>query len=50
MRSGTSRGTAALIIIPMQKEYTTVSGLQDLSTIGRHTSIAATPGIAVASR
>ena len=34
----------------IKNEYITISGGHDFSTIGRHISIAATPGIAVASR
>ena len=44
MNTGTSKGTSMLSITPVTKEYTTVSLLVALSTIGRHVSIAAAPG------
>ena len=49
MIAGTRIGTRILRITPDTKEYTAISLRVDFSTIGRHTSIAAAPGMPVVS-
>ena len=49
MISGNPTDVAIHITNPVVKEYITVSGLQECSTIGMQTSMAADPGTAVDS-